>query len=64
MKKIASILFLLMATVVCFAQEEANDSINKPSKFASWTISDAFQAEAIGNRPLTLLLTKRGTIVW
>ena len=46
MKKIASILFLLMATVVCFAQEEANDSINKPSKFASWTISDAFQAEA------------------
>ena len=46
MKKIASILFLLMATVVCFAQEEANDTINKPSKFASWTISNAFQAEA------------------
>ena len=45
MKKIASILFLLMATVVCFAQEEVNDAIQKPSKFASWTISDAFQAE-------------------
>lgn len=27
-------------------KEEANDSIQKPSKFASWTISDAFQAEA------------------
>ena len=47
MKKIASIIFLfLMASIACFAQEEANDTIQKPSKFASWTISDAFQAEA------------------
>ena len=46
MKKIFSILLFLMVSIVCFAQEEANDTINKPSKFASWTISDAFQAEA------------------
>ena len=46
MKKIASILIFLMACITCFAQEEANDTIQKPSKFASWTISDAFQAEA------------------
>ena len=35
-----------MACITCFSQEEANDSIQKSSKFASWTISDAFQAEA------------------
>lgn len=46
MKKIASILIILLACITCFAQEEANDTIQKPSKFASWTISDAFQAEA------------------
>ena len=46
MKKITSILLFVMASIVCFAQEEANDSIQKPSKFASWTISEAFQAEA------------------
>lgn len=47
MKKFVSILFLLVTSIVCFAQEEdPNDSIQKPSKFASWTISDAFQAEA------------------
>lgn len=46
MKKITSILLFVMANIVCFAQEEANDSIQKPSKFASWTISKAFQAEA------------------
>ncbi len=45
MKKFVSILLLLVTSIVCFAQEEANDSIQKPSKFASWTISDAFQAE-------------------
>lgn len=31
---------------LAYGQEESNDSISKPSKFASWTISDAFQAEA------------------
>ena len=36
----------MMSCAVSFAQEEQNDSIQKPSKFASWTISDAFQAEA------------------
>lgn len=45
MKKFCTIVFLLCVTVVS-AQEEANDTIKKPSKFASWTISDAFQAEA------------------
>lgn len=46
MKKILSLLFFAMVSVIGFAQEEDNDSIPKPSKFASWTISDAFQAEA------------------
>jgi len=46
MKKIATFLFFLMVTIVCFAQEEANDSIYKPKKFASWALSDAFRAEA------------------
>lgn len=46
MKKIASILIVLMACFSCFAQKVVNDTIQKPRKFASWTISDAFQAEA------------------
>lgn len=46
MKKISIIILLVMAFVNCYAQEEANDSIKKPKKFASWTISNAFQAEA------------------
>ena len=46
MKKVLSLIVLMMSCAVSFAQEEQNDSIQKPSKFASWTISDAFQAEA------------------
>ena len=46
MKKVLSLIILMMSCAVSFAQEEQNDSIQKPSKFASWTISDAFQAEA------------------
>ena len=47
MKKVLSLIILMMSCAVAFAQEEEpNDSIQKPSKFASWTISDAFQAEA------------------
>lgn len=46
MKKITSILLLLMASIVCFGQEEANDTITKPSKLARMTVSDPFQAEA------------------
>ena len=46
MKKVLSLIILMMSCAVAFAQEEQNDSIQKPSKFASWTISDAFQAEA------------------
>lgn len=46
MKKINSILIFFLVSIVAFAQEEANDSIQKPSKFASWTISEPFQAEA------------------
>ncbi len=46
MRKITSILLLLMASIVCFAQEEANDTIKKPSKLAGMTVSAPFQAEA------------------
>ena len=46
MKKITFLLTFLMVCVASFAQDEPNDTINKPSKFASWTISSAFQAEA------------------
>ena len=35
-----------MVSLVSYGQEELNDSISQPSKFASWTISEAFQAEA------------------
>lgn len=34
-----------MISVVAIAQEK-NDSVTQPKKFASWTISDAFQAES------------------
>ncbi len=46
MKKVLSLITFLMFYAISFAQEEQNDSIQKPIKFASWTISDAFQAEA------------------
>ena len=46
MKKLVFALSMLLVSIVSFAQEETNDSVAKPSKFASWTISDAFQAEA------------------
>lgn len=45
MKKLLLTIFMGMICIVSFGQEN-NDSISKPSKFASWTISDAFQAEA------------------
>ena len=45
MRKLISITLFIMICVVSYAQEE-NDSIAKPSKFASWTISECFQAEA------------------
>lgn len=45
MKKIIIFTFLLMANMFCFGQEK-NDTLMQPKKFASWTISDAFQAEA------------------
>lgn len=54
MKKLFSLLFVLMVSVVCFAQETAGDAAQrvadekgiKPVKFAGWSISDAFRAEA------------------
>ncbi len=45
MKKLLLTIFMGMICIVSYGQEN-NDSISKPSKFASWTISDAFQAEA------------------
>ena len=46
MRKLFFMISMVMISIVAMAQEEGNDSIAKPSKFASWTISDAFQAEA------------------
>ena len=45
MKKTILIIALAMVRMASFAQEN-NDSVAKPNKFASWTISTAFQAEA------------------
>ncbi len=45
MKKLLLTLLLGIVCSVSYGQEK-NDSVAKPSKFASWTISDAFQAEA------------------
>ena len=45
MKKVYSILILLITSVVCFAQEDKGDDGIKPKKFASWTLSKGFQAE-------------------
>jgi len=45
MKRILFIISMVMISFVAIAQEE-NDSTTTPKKFASWTISDAFQAEA------------------
>ena len=46
MKKLFSLLLFLVASMVCFAQNEDKKETKDPVKFASWTISDAFQAEA------------------
>ena len=46
MKKNIFLFTFLMVCVASIAQNEPNDTINKPVKFASWSISDAFQAEA------------------
>ena len=46
MRKFCFVISLLMVSLVSYGQEELNDSISQPSKFASWTISEAFQAEA------------------
>lgn len=45
MKKNFLLLALMLISVCAFGQEK-NDSITKPKKFASWTISNAFQAES------------------
>jgi hypothetical protein len=53
MKKLFSLLFVLTVSVVCFAQEVADDTAQrvanekgvKPVKFAGWSLSDAFRAE-------------------
>lgn len=45
MRKIVLVISMVMISLVSFAQEE-NDTVAKPRKFASWTISEAFQAEA------------------
>jgi len=45
MKKFLFLLSLMMQCFVSYAQE-AEDSGVKPNKFASWTISEPFQAEA------------------
>ena len=54
MEKIISLLFVLMVSAVCFPQEGAEDTAQvladeqgiKPVKFASWSLSKAFLAEA------------------
>ena len=45
MKKALLFISIVMISVVAIAQEK-NDSVTQPKKFASWTISDAFQAES------------------
>ncbi len=45
MRKLLLIISMVMINIVSYGQEE-NDSIIKPKKFASWTISNAFQAES------------------
>lgn len=46
MKRIFLIFVLVITSVISFAQETTNDSVQTPNKFASWTISNAFRAEA------------------
>lgn len=45
MNKIILVISIVLVSISCFGQKSKEDAV-KPQKFASWTISEAFQAEA------------------
>ena len=46
MKKLFLLINFLIVSVALFAQDDSEQEPSTVHKFASWTISDAFQAEA------------------